>query len=213
MNHSLAYELLSPVRQQLLLRLKKRGEGDMETLAAEMALSPGAVRQNLAALHAQGVVRYSIDRSGAGRPRHIYRLTRAGQRIFPDLYDELAAELLTALRGENPEVRSRVMKEVAEGMFATIQERVEGKRPGDRVREVIKLLAERGYLPETSTLEPGVDEVTVYHCPLFTVARRHPETCEAELRSFQLAAGRTTVTRSAHLLAGDGVCKFVFKQR
>ncbi|MBA4181411.1 MAG: hypothetical protein C0506_12540 [Anaerolinea sp.] len=212
MKRSLAYELLSPVRQQLVLTLKKRGHGDMETLAAELFLSPGAVRQNLSALSVQGLVRYTVERSGPGRPRHVYQLTSSGQRIFPDFYDEIADALLTAIEGEGPETARRLFDRVAEVMFSRLVRRLEGRRPGQRIDEVVKLLDEYGYLPEPRQLDALTIEVTAHHCPLFALARRHPATCESELRCLQLAAGLATVARTEHRIAGDARCTFVFRQ-
>ena len=212
MKLSLAYELLSPVRQQLVLSLKKRGQSDMESLATEQFLSLGAVRQNLSALTAQGVVAYGVERTGPGRPRHVYYLTSLGQRIFPDFYGEVANALLTAVEEEGPELLERILDRASEVMFEGLSERVEGKRPDQRVREVIKVLDEYGYLPETRQVDPDTYEVVINHCPISAVARRHPSSCHFELRCMQFAAGSAEVTRTEHPVAGDRACKFIFRQ-
>jgi predicted ArsR family transcriptional regulator len=212
MKRPLAYELLSPVRQQLVLALKKRGHGDMESLAEDLFLSPGAVRQNLSGLAAQGIVKYRIARAGPGRPKHIYELSSDGQRLFPDFYDEVAVALVTAIEEEAPEVAARVLNRVAEVMFDGLAARVESRRPEQRVREVVKVLEERGYLPESAQVDPVTDEVSIGHCPMFALARRHPAICESELRCLQLAVGSATVTRTGHTAAGDSGCKFTFRR-
>ena len=122
----------------------------MESLAQELFLSAGAVRQNLSGLTAQGIVKYGIERGGPGRPRHIYQLTADGQRLFPDFYDELAVALVTAVEAEASEVAERVLNRVAEVMFSGLAARVESRRPDQRVPEVVKVLNEYGYLPEVA---------------------------------------------------------------
>ena len=210
MKRPLAFELLSPVRQQLVLALKRRGQADMDSLAEDLFLSPGAVRQNLSGLAAQGIVKYGVERSGPGRPKHIYELSSDGQRLFPDFYDEVALALVTAVEEEAPEIAARVLNRVAEAMFDGLAARVESRRPEQRVREVVKLLDEYGYLPESRQVDAVTDEVSIGHCPIFALARRHPEVCEAELRCLQLAVGSATVTRTGHTAAGDSGCKFMF---
>lgn len=211
MKRPLAFELLSPVRQQLVLALKRRGHADMDSLAEALFLSPGAVRQNLSGLQAQRIVKYGIERSGPGRPRHIYELTADGQRLFPDYYDDVALALAAAVEDEGPEVAERIFSRVGDVMFEGIAARVESTRPERRVPELIKVLDDYGYLPESRELEPGTIEVSIGNCPIFTLARHHPAICEAELRCLQQAAGRGTVSRSGHTAAGDSSCSFTFR--
>lgn len=212
MKHALAFNLLSPVRQEIVLILKKRGPRDMEALAQELFLSVGAVRQNLAALAAQGVVRYTVERSGPGRPRHIFQLSPNGQCIFPDFYGEVADALLTALEDVAPESTPQVYSRIADLMFEGLSSRLEGKQGEARIRELVKALDEAGYLPEVRRPDPASAEVTIFHCPLYLLVLRHPETCDAELRCLKLAVGSADVSRPVHRVAGDGVCAFVFRQ-
>lgn len=212
MKRPLAFELLSPVRQQLVLALKRRRHADMDSLAEDLFLSPGAVRQNLSGLTAQGIVKYGIERSGPGRPKHIYELSSDGQRLFPDFYDEVAVALATALEGESPEVAQRVFMRGAEVMFEGLAARVEGRRQDQRVSAVVRVLDDHGYLPTVRDVDPAIQEVSIGHCPMFTLARRFPQICEAELRCLQLAAGTATVARSAHTAAGDSACTFTFER-
>lgn len=211
MKRSLAYELLSPVRQQLVLTLKKRGQSDMEALAGELFLSLGAVRQNLAALTAQGIVRYHVERMGPGRPRHIYELSGQGQRLFPTLYDEVAIALAEAVIEKAPEQAGLVFERVTNKMLEGLLPRVEGKRPEMRVRELVRVLDEYGYMPEAERTSENVTEVTVYHCPIYSLARRRAEVCDAELRCLQTAAGRTKVARLQTQVGGDPVCVYRFE--
>ena len=48
-----------------------------------MGLSTSAVRQQLTALQRDGLVTFDEVKHGVGRPRHRYRLTAAGDSLFP----------------------------------------------------------------------------------------------------------------------------------
>jgi len=63
--------------------MKDRREITIDQLSEETLLSPGAVRQHLLALEAQGLVSYIRVREGPGRPRHVFRLTTQGEDLFP----------------------------------------------------------------------------------------------------------------------------------
>ncbi len=212
MKRTLAFELLSPVRQQIVLTLKRRGQCSMETLASELFLSSGAVRQNLAGLGAQGIVEYTAERAGPGRPRHLYQLTGDGHRLFPEIYHSVADALATAVEGLGSDVSEKVFDRVAESLFSTLMFRVEGRTPEQRLEELVAVLDENGYLPESRQVVPGTHELTVSNCPIFELARHHPATCEAELRCIQFAAGDATVKRTESLMQGDSRCTFIIRQ-
>jgi predicted ArsR family transcriptional regulator len=105
-----------------------------------------------------------------------------------------------------------VYSRAAELLFGNLAARLEGKHGRDRIAAIVTVLDEYGYLPEVSHRESGAEEITIFHCPLLLLARRHPGTCEAELRCLQMAAPGADVTRVAHRNSGDGVCSFVFRQ-
>jgi predicted ArsR family transcriptional regulator len=208
----LAFELLSPVRQEIVLLLKKRGPRDMETLAEELFLSVGAVRQNLAALAAQGVVRYKVERAGPGRPRHIFELSRNGQHMFPDFYEDLVNVVLDAVDDAAPEAAGRIYSRATENLAQNLAARLQDKAGQERIDEMVTALQEYGYLPEVTHPDDSTTEVTIFHCPLYEVAQRHPEACTAELRCLQLAAEPVDVSRSSHRVSGDAICAFVFRE-
>src|SRR5829696_6288926 len=103
-------EFLSSSRQLLLVAIKNRGEATTDELARETYLSPGAVRQHLLALEAQGLVSYLRIRNGPGRPRHVFRLTGHGEELFPQLYSEVANVLFAAIEAEDEAVVERVFQ-------------------------------------------------------------------------------------------------------
>ena len=83
---------LPTTRRALLTLLKRRGPSTADELASSLAITVSAVRQHLAGLSADRLVRYDEERTGPGRPRHRYELSEDGEDLFPKTYSELTTE-------------------------------------------------------------------------------------------------------------------------
>ena len=86
--HSSAGTIASPgigeSQRALLEALKRRGESTLAELEGSVDVAAETVRSHLQALVAQSlVVRSGLVRSGPGRPRIRYRLSDAGDALFP----------------------------------------------------------------------------------------------------------------------------------
>jgi predicted ArsR family transcriptional regulator len=199
--------LLSPTRQQLLAALKRRQRATADALAVECYLSVGAVRQHLMALAMQGLLRYEEERYGPGRPRHVFSLTDEGEALFPQQSGKIAHALLSALEGEAPEVRARLFACLTEQQLAAISSRLGSREGLDRLNAYIALVDHLGYLPAFEASPEG-GCVDFLHCPIFEVAREHPELCEVELVCMRGSLEEFHVERERHRLAGDQYCSF-----
>ncbi len=202
-------EYLSPTRQALVMAIKVLGEASTEELARETYLSPGAVRQHLLSLEAQGLVAFTRVRVGPGRPRHVFRLTPQGEALFPNQYASIAASLLAALRGEPPPTFERVIGSFTESQAASARQLLPETGP-DPLSGIYQLLERFGYYPRLE-LSPGeAPAIRLRHCPLLQLATEVPELCDAECRVLQALVPEYTVTRTEHRLAGDPLCTYQF---
>jgi predicted ArsR family transcriptional regulator len=199
---------LSSTRQALVIAIKNKGEATTEQLAAETFLSPGAVRQHLLALEAQGLVTYLRLRDGPGRPRHVFRLTLHGEELFPQQYALMANELMRALAEEDGELFERILGRLVDAQVALAREEVTSKTRPERLLELVKFVEKFGYFPELEIVDNGQANLTLHHCPLLNVARNHPGICEIECRAMQSVLPSETIERTAHRLAGDLVCTY-----
>src|SRR6476469_4108762 len=102
MDHSLSLtRSSSPTAQHLnglrwvtLLELKRTAGSTAKELAARLHVSLNAVRHHLRDLEAQGLVVYQRRNQGVGAPAYAYRLTSAGEAMFPRRYESTLIELL-----------------------------------------------------------------------------------------------------------------------
>jgi len=199
--------LIQPTRQELLRALKQHGPATAESLAAGAYLSPGAVRQHLMALEAQGLVRFEVERLGPGRPRHLFSLTETGHQLFPQAYDTLSRDLLDALKGEEPAVCARVLGRLGELQFDRHAEQFARKDIAARVEALRAMLEEDGFLPAVSRGDDGT-MLRLGHCPVWRIAKQHPEVCELELARIQRGLGAAALERIAHRLQGAQDCSY-----
>lgn len=201
-------EFLSPTRQMLLVAIKNSRAATTDQLARETFLSPGAVRQHLLALEAQGLVTYVRLRDGPGRPRHVFQLTRSGEELFPQLYSEMANVILAALELEDDLVVERVIQRLIEGQVEAADARVRAMSHPERLLELVQFLERYGYFPLLEMVDNGPASLTLRHCPLLKLATNHPAICDVECRSLRRVMPGATIERTAHRLTGDPVCSY-----
>src|SRR3981081_2876714 len=89
---------LGPTKRRIVERLK-RSDAKVSDLAHLLDVTEAGVRQHLDALAEHGLV---VSRPGAaegrGRPPTVWALTDLAQDLFPARHDDLAVELITAVR-------------------------------------------------------------------------------------------------------------------
>lgn len=188
--------------------LKQDGEATTEQLANSTFLSPGAVRQHLLALNAQGLVSYVRVREGPGRPRHVFRLTAHGEELFPQLYSRVANIILAAVEEEDPEVADRILGRLLKEQVETAKETVHAASKADRLLELVKLVEQYGFIPKLEVVEDAPALLTLRHCPLLDVASHHPRLCEVECEALKSVLPGARVVRTAHRLEGDDDCRY-----
>ena len=164
-----------------MVALKERGTATIAQLAPLLGLTGEAVRQQLLLLHREGWVELAVDRETVrgrtGRPATVYRLTDAGQHLFPKHYDALAVAVIDAVAEEL-------------GMDAAVK--VLARVSNDRVDALASLLANKPieeklgllkswYLDDDPymTVEIENDDFRLIerNCPFYNTAMRRPALC------------------------------------
>lgn len=143
-------------------------------LADRVRTSTSAVRIHLQALRRAGLVRFTVERRGVGKPRHVYSLTPAAEYLLSSAY-------LPALRAIVDTLRRRLDGEAAEWLreagttLPGESAAPRGKAPD--VSSAVRLLRELGGSPR---LEAEGDAVVLHSacCPLGGVTRGVAEMCK-----------------------------------
>jgi predicted ArsR family transcriptional regulator len=172
-----------------------------------------AVRRHLLHLRAAGLIQVKTERRPKGRPAAVHSLTELGDAEFPRDYEGLACDVLSSLRALDGEAKvSQVFRRRRKQMTARYISRTKGKNLEQRVCEVAAILTECGYMADVSPAGRGSFLLTEHNCALPRVARCFPVTCEEELCLIRELAG-ASVTRVAHVLAGDRKCSYLIQRK
>lgn len=200
-------------RQHVLQLVTSEGPISAAELAADLDLTPTAIRRHLTMLESTGQITVH-DASGSGparrgRPARRYVVTNEGQDAQPHAYSGLATEAMRFLAEvAGPEAvgqfAERRVRELEDRHSATVE--AAGPDPRARVQALADALAEDGYAA-TARPVPGAAAIQLCqgHCPVQQVAHEFPQLCEAEAQAFSRLLG-VHVQRLATLAGGGHVC-------
>jgi predicted ArsR family transcriptional regulator len=196
---------------QILKLLQQQGALSIKEIETGLGVTTTAVRQQLTALLAEGLVTATTVREKRGRPHAVYSLAEKGQALFASGYEDLALVLLEEVLGlTEPESTQRLLQHVSARLGAQYAEQLHGVVLADRLQELGALLAKRGIL---SKVEEGEDAfmLTEYGCPYYGLAREHREVCGMEIGAMEQALG-SQVTLCQSQLDGHHGCQFQVKK-
>ncbi len=199
-------------RQDILDYLRRHSEATVKDLGQHLGLTATGIRQHLTVLERDGLVEAREERGHVGRPALVYRLTSAGDGLYPKKYDELANALIEEVRDLlGPEALQRLMKKVAARFSAPYLPRLEGRPAGERLAMVSQIVEDRGNVAESSW--SGDDYlIEKYTCPFWNVAVKNSAVCALDVEFVRQLAG-TDARLSTSLLRGDGRCTFRIRPR
>jgi predicted ArsR family transcriptional regulator len=195
-------------RQSILHLLRRNGQ--MTALEMSEALNIGAVgvRQHLALLERDDLVRVEGLRRGIGRPSHLYVLTDSAEHFFPKNYDELVLEVIDYVETQGgQDAINEVFRRRRERYAVDMGGQLRGRDLADRVTELACVLTEQGYMCEWCKQTDGSYLLTEHNCPVDCVARRYPDICRHELALYKELLG-VEVTREQTISDGDFCCRY-----
>lgn len=199
---------MQATRQEILEYLRRHGEATVRGLASVLHLTATGIRQHLAVLEREGLVKSHEVRGRVGRPALVYSLTPAGDALFPHLYDDLSNQLLDEIRAlAGTKGLQGILMRVASRSAEPYVPRMQGKDLARRVEEAVAVINERGCVAEYASGGPGEFLINQFTCPFPNVARVHRGVCAMEVEFVrQLTGGDARLTNS--LLRGDHCCTY-----
>ena len=172
-------------RWQVLLCLKKSMGMTVSQLADTLGLSSMGVRQHLAILGRDNMVRYDWERRDRGRPRYVYKITETANELFTKHCLLTSIEILDAIYDlYSDEAIEQVFKKRMERRIEEYSSKLNGENLDEMAVELVHIRNEQGYLSE---LEEREDFFIIkeYSCPNVQIAERYPKVCEYELELFK----------------------------
>lgn len=167
--------ILESTRGRVLSLLRRR-ERTVSDLAAELELTPNAVRLHLSALERDGLVEeHGRRREWTGKPAVVYRTTAEAETLYPKAYGLVLAELLGVL--EERQARGTVERLLREaGARLGVAAGGGGADLRQRAEHAAAVLTGLGGLAEVH--EDGADLlIQGFSCPLADLTVEHPLAC------------------------------------
>lgn len=205
-----ALETMSEPRRAILRAIKHSGPLPIVELADRVGVTYEAVRQHLAQLELEGWLDRCVERraSGRGRPRSRWRLTSAGEHLFPKDYEELAVTLLdVAAETLGPESVRTLLAAVAEKKVASWLPAVEGKPIEARLTALQGIYKRDDPFCRVDFGAEGEARLVEMNCPFYDVAQRRPQLCSVTVSVLRRLLGREVV-RVERFQEGHGRCVF-----
>jgi DeoR family suf operon transcriptional repressor len=195
-------------RGDVLAELKRAQRVTARQLATALGMSVNATRRHLRDLEAEGLIQHERQHRGVGAPVFAYRLSSAGEALFPRRYEATLLELLDRLVGrEGREVAVATLEEQFGALAGKLGAETAGMGPADRLQAVAHAMTAEGYMAEAEVADATFGTLIEHNCAIQAVAERFPELCAAEARFLEAVLG-ASVERRGHILAGCGACEY-----
>ncbi len=203
-----ALNSLPTSRREILEVIKKSGEADIELVSRRLCITASGARQHLTALERDGLVSHRQERTGPGRPRHLFALTAAADALFPRNYVDLTNELLEYVEESDPALLAEIFEKRGRRRLERAQVRLAGRPFPEQVAEIARILDEDGYLADFIANDDGSYLLREHNCAVLGVALRYGHACSSELEFLQDSLPTAVVTRVAHRIAGGHICAY-----
>lgn len=169
-----------------------------------------AVAEQLKELLAAGFVeRDKEPASGRGRPRHLYKATNAALRLLFASNQRLVVpavwQAIREIGGDD--LSGKVLKRVSRSLAEHYSGRISAKKPRERLKQLIALLADEGGLIEAVEGESGQWLVHKRSCPFISMVDDERSVCHIDLEMMSAIVGRP-VRQTACRHDGDPRCSF-----
>ncbi|WP_079229316.1 helix-turn-helix transcriptional regulator [Pseudomonas putida] len=200
-------EGLGRTQQDLLHALLHQPVGmSIDELAQALAVTRTAVRQHLAALERDGLVKRGATRPTGRRPEQLHQLTEHGRELFPRQYPLLANLLIGEVAGlMGPEALLALMRELGRKLAADLESEVvdEGR--------IVEHMNAAGYEAEVFFRSSGEPQIVAHNCVFHHLAKAHPVVCELDLALIGTLGG-AEVSHEECMLRGGQVCRFALRK-
>jgi predicted ArsR family transcriptional regulator len=194
-------------RGKIVGALRSRGAASAFDLAAEFALSPNAIRQQLVILERDGLVAGKSVRRGKTKPTHEYSLTPQADRYFPQAYDRMLGAVLREVRlaGGDAGV-AQIFDGIAKRAVGKMAPGLEGKSTLERLEAIADNIRSSGVAVEVEEHD-GTIVLREHNCPYANVVSEHPECCTV-IHTMLDEVISPEVKQTESLATGGAECRF-----
>lgn len=208
-------EMLGTRQRELLgLLLKNKAGLTADEISESLAITRNAVRQHLAALENDRLLRKGTTRASGGRPEQLYVLTEKGYECFPRQYAWFAQLLVSALEEEMGEggfaahlgaMGHKVGKQLLlqNGRVLTTASTAE------KTVALSVIMEAMGYSARKTEDAEGTPVIEADNCVFHDLAEKNPQICDFDLALLATFTGSQVEHQECMAKSGH-VCRFKF---
>jgi predicted ArsR family transcriptional regulator len=202
-------ETLGERQQQLLSLLLDHKAGlTVDDLSERLRITRNAVRQHLAALERDDLVRRGDTKPSGGRPEQLYLLSDRGAELFPRRYSWFSELLIETIAAEiGRDAVGAKLDQMGRDVGAKL--RAAGAAATDapsRVAAMAKIMQDLGYAARVAA-PPAGDTIEASNCVFHHLAAKFPEVCRFDLGLIGAFAD-ATVDHQECMVRGGHMCRF-----
>jgi predicted ArsR family transcriptional regulator len=198
-----------PTKDKILNLLKKDVSLSVNELTECLQITHMAVRKHLNNLEKDGLIESHEMKQPMGRPLQLYSLSKKGERLFPKNYEGITMEFLQDLKGIHGEESITVLFEKrTQRLTNEYSAKIEHKSNPDKIKELVRIQNEKGYMADISQIDPNTYELIEYNCPILTVALEYNVACSCETQLLKNVLKTDQIRRTNCKTDGDHHCKF-----
>lgn len=195
--------------QAVLHHLRRNTEMSVAELCDVLEVTSMAVRRHLSGLQKDGLVDCRLVKQTRGRPTYRYRLTEKAESLFPSGLSNMAYDLLDAVfqtKGHTGVMELLTMRN--EWLTKKHRPRLETLPIEERVKAVVELFSESGFMTEWQKLPDGNYFIFQQHCAIHHLATQYRQLCVLEPKLMESLLG-FKVTREKFMLKDDPICGYL----
>ncbi len=202
----------SSSKDQILTNLKINSGMTVDELAGELEITPMGVRQHLALMEREELVRKEKNRRPVGRPNFKYSLTEKAEDLFPKSYDDFVTGILRDIIGLDGEDKIKAIFEARKHrIHNALQYRFGQKNLAERVNTLSKYLNQNDHFSVVCKEKQNI-VLTKYNCPLLMVSKEFPYLCQCEKSLYQeLLTADVSIDHSQ--ASREKSCRFIIKSK
>jgi predicted ArsR family transcriptional regulator len=155
-----------------ILRLLKKAELSIEDLSSELNISPTAVRQHLAVLMGDGLIKKTAAKKGMGRPKFVYFLTEKAEGFFQKAYSQLAERMIEeVIEKMGVDGARKMMWKMGARHASYYIDETGGENISENVDVLVEILGENGALVELER-EGASIIIKNYNCTQYNLSKK-----------------------------------------
>jgi DeoR family transcriptional regulator, suf operon transcriptional repressor len=201
---------ISPAALRIIRLLVGQPARSVAELIRATDLTRTAITEQLDELMQAGFVERAVERSPSrGRPRHLYQATNAALvLLFPGNQQLVVPALWRAILDIGGEsMTKKVSKRVSRAMAEHYSSQITAKKPRERLRQLIALLAAEGGVADLVETKDGKCLLQKRTCPFVSMIDEQRSVCRVDQEMISAVVG-SPVRRTGCRHEGAACCTF-----